>query len=81
MKPLVAVAVSGKKNLTRITSARPLSEKTLEDFAKLVAGKRAGRIYYVVAVDEATWGQRQKVVLLRWHVGEGLTHKEGWWVE
>ena len=36
-KELVAVAVSGKRNVTRISSAAPLNEDTLERFARLVA--------------------------------------------
>lgn len=81
-KTLVAVAVAGPKNLTRISRmALPLTEKVLEQFARLVARKEPDRIYYIVAVDEATWGTRKKEVLYQWHVGEGFEHKDGWWVE
>jgi len=81
MPDLIAVAVAGPQRLTRITVALPRSAETLERFARAVARKQPGRIYYVVAVDEATWGSRRKDVLYTWHVGEGFAHEEGWWVE
>lgn len=77
---LIAVAVAGPQRLTRVTQAWPHSAETLEHFARAVAGKEPGRTYYVVEVDEATWGQRRKDVLYSWHVGEGFAHEEGWWV-
>lgn len=81
MKDMIAVAVVGPRNMTRVTQALPHSRESLERFAEAVAGKEPGREYYVVSVDEATWGQRRKERLYRWHVGEGFRHDEGWWVD
>jgi len=78
---LIAVAVLGEKNLTRITAASPYSKAMVQSFAKIVATKDPSRTYYVVTVDKATWGSRRKDPILIWHVGEGVEHAEGWWVE
>jgi hypothetical protein len=78
---MIAVVVSGPKNLTRISGAVPHSQKALDTFAALVAAKEPGRHYYVAAVDEQTWGTRRKELMYSWHVGEGFTHDQGWWVD
>lgn len=49
-----------------------LTEKGLDAAARRVAHKNPHRRYYIV--DD----RRNK--LYRWHVGQGFSHAEGWWV-
>jgi hypothetical protein len=80
-KTLVAVAVAGNKNLTKITGVRPLSDETLTSFAKSVARREPGRIYYVVECSERGYQRKKGDPIYTWHVGDGFDHTEGWWTE
>ena len=83
---LVAVAVLGEQNLSRISSAHRLPhvvtqvEQALEWASHIVARKQPGRIYYIVEVYERTWKKKPGDPLYVWHVGDGFEHHEGWWV-
>ena len=78
---MIAVAVAGNKNLTRITGIRPLCGQTLDSFAGSVAQKEAGRLYYVVECGERGSQRKKGDPLYVWHVGDGFQHADGWWVE
>ncbi len=78
---MIAVAVAGDKNLTRITGIRPLCSQTLDSFARSVAQKEAGRLYYVVEHSERGRQRKKGDPLYVWHVGDGFEHADGWWVE
>ncbi len=81
-KVMIAVAVAGDKNLTRITNIRPLCDGTMDQFAKIVARKQPDRLYYIVEVSERSRAQRKKGdPLYVWHVGDGFEHASGWWTE
>jgi len=80
-KTMVAVAVAGGKNLTRITSLRPLTDETLASFARTVAKKAPGRSYHVVEFSERGAQRKKGDPLYTWHVGEGFEHGDGWWTE
>lgn len=79
--PMVAVAVAGDRNLTRISGSQPLSDRTLASFARTVAGKAPGKLYYVVEVSERGRQRKKGDPLYVWHVGEGFHHAEGWWTD
>lgn len=82
MGNLIAAFVVGKENVTRITRAYPLSDENLAHLRAIVATKAAGRTYYVMLVEDRLWKKRPgKDPLFYWHVGEGFTHEEGWWVD
>ena len=80
-KVMIAVAVAGDKNLTRITNIRPLCDGTMDQFAKIVARKQSDRSYYIVEVSERGAQRKKGDPLYAWHVGEGLEHASGWWIE
>lgn len=80
-KNLIALAVVGKRNITRISAPREMSSDQLDLFARTVATKKnASKSYYVV---EILGGKlpRKGEVLYTWHVGDGMSHADGWWVE
>ena len=77
----VAVSVVGPRNVTRIGPIRPLCELTLDLFAKLVKKKRPGLTYYIHEYSEGGMQRRKHDPLYVWHVGEGFSHGDGWWVE
>ncbi len=82
-KNLVAVVVVGDTNMTRVTVPEALSQRALDSFARQVAGKEAGRTYYVVPISDTRRGWKQtpgRDPLYVWHVGDGFEHAEGWWV-
>ena len=72
---MVHAAVMGPKNMTTLGVAQPLTEEGLDSLARHVASKKPGRRYYVVTATTP------KHILFKWHVGEGMDHKDGWWVE
>lgn len=81
---LVAVVVVGKRNVTRITMARPLTKESLDSFARIIAKKAPDRTYLVVPISDTKHGLRQtpnREPYYRWHVGEGFEHHEGWWID
>jgi len=78
---MVALAVVGAKNLTKITGIRPLCDATLDSFAKSVARREPGRLYYVVECSERGAQRKKGEPLYAWHVGDGFQHAEGWWTE
>jgi hypothetical protein len=78
---MVAVAVDGDRNLTRITGIRPLCDATLESFAKAVARRTPDRNYYVVEFSERGTQRKKGDPLYFWHVGDGFYHAAGWWTE
>jgi len=78
---MIAVAVAGEKNLTRITGIRQLCDVTLDSFAKLVARKEPGRLYCVIECSERGAQRKKGEPLYAWHVGDGFEHKDGWWTE
>jgi hypothetical protein len=76
---LVAVAVQGDRNFTRITSPAELNDATLDKLAQVVARKAPGRVYQLVRIlNRKQWEKGD--TLFTWHVGEGFEHSEGWWV-
>lgn len=81
MATMVAIAVAGDRNLTRITGLRQLSDATLDSFARAVAGKEPGRLYYVVECSERGRQRKKGDPLYVWHVGDGFRHANGWWTE
>jgi len=78
---MVAVAVVGEKNTTKITGLRPLCDETLAAFAKSVARRPAGRTYYIFECSERGAQNKKGAPLYVWHVGDGFEHTEGWWAE
>lgn len=78
---MIAVAVAGTRNLTKITGLRPLCSETLDSFARTVAKKEAGKLYYIVECSERGAQRKKGDPLYVWHVGEGFQHAEGWWTE
>ena len=78
---MVAVAVAGEHNLTKITNLRPLNDETLASFARAVAGRAPDRTYYVFECSERGMQRKKGDPLYVWHVGDGFRHAEGWWVE
>lgn len=79
---MVAVVVEGAQNLTRITGLQPLCDQTLDSFARIVAGKRSGRAYYVYEFSARGMQRKTGDALYRWHIGEGFRGQmDGWWVE
>ncbi len=78
---MVAVAVAGPSNLTKITGIKPLSDETLASFARTVARKEPGRLYYVVECSEHGAQRKKGDPLYSWHVGDGFEHADGWWTE
>ncbi len=80
-KVMIAVAVAGDKNLTRITNIRLLCDGTMDQFAKIVARKQPGRSYYLVEVSERGAQRKKGDPLYVWHVIEGFEHASGWWIE
>lgn len=78
---LIAVATLGQKNMTRVTAAHDLSDANLDRLAQVVAKKNPNKTYYVVEVTGRTWAKKAgSDPLYVWHVGEGFTHAQGWWV-
>lgn len=72
---MVYLAVQGPKNITTLGAMQPLSQESLDGLARFAASKKPGRRYYVVTATSP------KQILYRWHVGEGMSHEEGWWVD
>ena len=72
---MVHLAVQGPRNITTIGGAGELSNETLEAFAGMVRERRPGKRYYIVT------DTMPKQILYRWHVGEGFSHEEGWWIQ
>jgi hypothetical protein len=72
---MVHLAVQGPRNITTIGVAGELSDETLEAFAGMVRDRRPGKRYYIVT------DTMPKQILYRWHVGEGFSHEEGWWIQ
>lgn len=72
---MVHLAVQGPKNITTIGIALPEGDEALDRFAGMVADRKPGKRYYIVTATTP------KQILYRWHVGEGMEHKDGWWVE
>ena len=79
--PMVAVAAAGERNLTKITGIRPLSDETLDSFARTVARRAPGRLYYIVECSERGAQRKKGDPLYVWHVGDGFEHAAGWWTE
>ncbi len=80
-KPLQgAVIAVGSSREYIVTGIRELSETMLEAFADAVRSKTASRDYYVIEVREGLRKPIKGERLYKWHVGEGLAHKDGWWV-
>lgn len=77
----VAVVVAGDKNLTRITGLRPLNDATLASFAKVVARRDPGRLYYILEFSSRGMQRKKGDPLYVWHVGDGFEHTDGWWTE
>lgn len=78
---MIAVAVVGERNVTKITGIRPLCDETLAQFAKTVAGKAPGRTYYIYECSERGAQNKKGDPLYVWHVGDGFEHADGWWTE
>jgi hypothetical protein len=78
---LVAVGVVGPRNITCVGPIRVLCDMTLDLFAKSVKKKRPGLTYYIYEYSEGIAQRRKHDPLYVWHVGEGHSHSEGWWVE
>jgi len=72
---MVHLAVQGPKNMTTIGVALPEGDEALDRFAGMVADRKPGKRYYVVTATTP------KQILYRWHIGEGMEHKDGWWIE
>lgn len=77
----IAVAVAGARNVTKITSVRPLCKETLDSFADSVRKRPAGKLYYVFECSERGAQNKKGDPLFVWHVGDGFAHRDGWWVE
>lgn len=81
MSRLVAAFIVGEQNVTRITTAGPLNDATLDRLARYVATGKPWRTYYVMLVEDRLWKKRRgHDPLYVWHVGEGFEHADGWWV-
>lgn len=79
----VAVVVLGDAQLTRVTRPQPLSQATLDSFARQVGDKAPGRTYFVVDMSDTARGwkrTRGHDPLYVWWVGEGFSHDQGWWI-
>jgi len=72
---MVHLAVQGPKNMTTIGVALPEGDEALDRFAGMVADRKPGKRYYVVTATTP------KQILYRWHIGEEMEHKDGWWIE
>lgn len=83
MKTRVAAFVSGPSgNVTRVTPAADDTAAGWEWLASLVRQKEPGRDYHICEVRDGARGLRRVGEAIGyWHVGDGFSHEEGWFVE
>lgn len=77
---LVAVTVRGDKNETRLTFPAQLTDAVLDSLADIVKRKDPSRSYYVTTMFKRRRGFAKGDALYEWHVGDGFSHAEGWWI-
>lgn len=80
MKDLIALFTVGGERVTRLTRGFPNTEESLRSFGRIVATKNPRKAYYLFQVRESDW-RRRPTPLFKWHVGEGFSHHQGWWVD